>query len=94
MIWFKAVFNLNCQWHYDRRAKVIEQKELKGNVHAYYIYSSFPLIHQICSLLFGAVANDQEGSIQSNLPSLVCASDTEDEAGDNGSREEEFVGVR
>lgn len=53
-----------------------------------FILICFPLIYQICSLLFGAVANDQD-SIKSELPSLVYASDTEDDARDSGNKEEE-----
>ncbi|XP_017324149.1 cell cycle checkpoint control protein RAD9B isoform X1 [Ictalurus punctatus] len=47
-----------------------------------------PATFKICSLLFGAVANDQD-SIKSELPSLVYASDTEDDARDSGNKEEE-----
>ncbi|KAG7332317.1 hypothetical protein KOW79_004151 [Hemibagrus wyckioides] len=39
---------------------------------------------KICSLLFGAVTNDQEETIKSDLPSLVYASDTEDESWHRG----------
>lgn len=41
------------------------------------------------SLLFGAVASDQEDVSALELPSLVCASDTEDDAGDCSGRVEE-----
>ncbi|MCJ8735081.1 hypothetical protein PDJAM_G00242750 [Pangasius djambal] len=50
-----------------------------------------PATSEICSLLFGAVANDHEEGNKSQLPSLVYASDTEDDAGGTGSREEESV---
>ncbi|KAK3540556.1 hypothetical protein QTP70_034303 [Hemibagrus guttatus] len=45
---------------------------------------------RVCSLLFGAVTNDQEETIKSDLPSLVYASDTEDDARDSDGIEEEF----
>ncbi|XP_017558285.2 cell cycle checkpoint control protein RAD9B isoform X1 [Pygocentrus nattereri] len=41
------------------------------------------------SLLFGAVSSSMADGIASELPSLVCASDTEDDAGDDGVRVEE-----
>ncbi|KAL7885145.1 hypothetical protein AOLI_G00079150 [Acnodon oligacanthus] len=41
------------------------------------------------SLLFGAVSSDMADGNASELPSLVCASDTEDDAGDDGVRVEE-----
>ncbi|KAM9475509.1 cell cycle checkpoint control protein RAD9B [Clarias gariepinus] len=44
---------------------------------------------KISSLLFGAVENDQEEVNKSELPTLVCASDTEDDGGDIGSRKKE-----
>ncbi|XP_027022645.1 cell cycle checkpoint control protein RAD9B isoform X1 [Tachysurus fulvidraco] len=48
-----------------------------------------PATFKICSLLFGAVTNDQEETIKSNLPSLVYASDTEDDARDSDGKKEE-----
>lgn len=37
--------------------------------------------HQIRSLLFGAVFSDGRGSITGDLPTVVCASDTEEDGG-------------
>ncbi|KAK3565835.1 hypothetical protein QTP86_015814 [Hemibagrus guttatus] len=48
-----------------------------------------PGAFKVCSLLFGAVTNDQEETIKSDLPSLVYASDTEDDARDSDGIEEE-----
>ncbi|KAK2840969.1 hypothetical protein Q7C36_012548 [Tachysurus vachellii] len=48
-----------------------------------------PASFKICSLLFGAVTNDQEETIKSDLTSLVYASDTEDDTRDSDGRKEE-----
>ncbi|TSV28419.1 Cell cycle checkpoint control protein RAD9B [Bagarius yarrelli] len=50
-----------------------------------------PDTSKICSLLFGAVTNDQNKSDKSEVPGLVYASDTEEEedvGGDNNARKE------
>ncbi|XP_072538063.1 cell cycle checkpoint control protein RAD9B [Salminus brasiliensis] len=48
-----------------------------------------PAPFKIRSLLFGAVSSDQVKGKQLELPSLVCASDTEDDAREDSSRVEE-----
>ncbi|XP_036434729.1 cell cycle checkpoint control protein RAD9B [Colossoma macropomum] len=47
------------------------------------------VLYQIHSLLFGAVLSNLADGNASELPSLVCASDIEDDAGDDGVRVEE-----
>ncbi|KAF7695205.1 cell cycle checkpoint control protein RAD9B isoform X1 [Silurus meridionalis] len=42
-----------------------------------------PDTFKVCSLLFGAVVCDQDETNKSELPSLVYASDTDDDVGDN-----------
>ncbi|KAI4889582.1 hypothetical protein NFI96_029473 [Prochilodus magdalenae] len=48
-----------------------------------------PATSKIRSLLFGAVSSNQPDGNTSELPSLACASDTEDDAGDDCVRVEE-----